>query len=334
MKASPAEEFRARPFQSDDECDHTDQRDADAGGVVSSVGYFTGGAAGAGARGGSVLRRSGNRVRFCRCGCAGIHAKQRNGEDKPANNTHDDNPISLEFYFLELLFSSGQNLIHTHAEVIVQHEHFPARDQPVVYENVDWITGQLVQLYNGPFTQPQHIFNEHSRATQLDLHIQFNILQQVDAGDLRILHHLVEIREFEFIGLRRGDRSGGRRGFGDGGRIIECRLTQQFVNRRLIRCLTRITRGSADWFGRSADGFRRRAGCFSGRSAPFRGSGIAFSGRDITGKRIAAGGGAGFLCREISRCIAGCSSPGCIVLICLSNFFSHGPPSLVLPDST
>src|SRR5438105_2461746 len=79
------------------------------------------------------------------------------------------------------LFShAGHDLIDADAEIIVEDEHFTARDEPFIHEYVHRIARQLVELNHRAFRELQHIFHEHPRAPQLYLHVQIHIAQDID----------------------------------------------------------------------------------------------------------------------------------------------------------
>lgn len=101
--------------------------------------------------------------------------------------------------------------------------------------DVHRIAGKLIELDDRTFAELEHVFDEHARSAQLDLDVQLDVAQQVDARDVRLLQHLVEVRELErvgvdrraaaanTVGVRRRDR-----------RIFEGGLAKQFLDRRVI----------------------------------------------------------------------------------------------------
>jgi len=105
----------------------------------------------------------------------------------------------------------GDDFIDANAEVIVEHQHLTARDEPVVDEDVDR-SRRACPVPRPSLAEFEHILNKHPAAAQLDLHAQFDITQQIDAGDLGILHHLLEIGQFEGMRIRsRGASLGNER---------------------------------------------------------------------------------------------------------------------------
>ena len=48
---------------------------------------------------------------------------------------------------------------HADAEVLVNDDNFPARDQPVVHQDVDGISGKLVQLDDRAVAQRKHVLD-------------------------------------------------------------------------------------------------------------------------------------------------------------------------------
>ena len=56
---------------------------------------------------------------------------------------------------------TGTNMVLTmqnaYAEVVIQNEYFAPGDQAVVYVDIHWITGQLLQRYNGALPQSQYV---------------------------------------------------------------------------------------------------------------------------------------------------------------------------------
>ena len=77
---------------------------------------------------------------------------------------------------------AGDQLGDADAEVVVQHEHFAAGDQPAVDVDVDRVAGQLVERDDGALLELQHVFELHVRAAELDLEVELHVAQQVERG--------------------------------------------------------------------------------------------------------------------------------------------------------
>src|SRR5436190_19243787 len=67
-------------------------------------------------------------------------------------------------------------------EVVVDDEHFPARDEPVVHEDVDRIAHQVVEPDDRARTEFQHVLHVQLRVAELDADLHVHIGQEVQAG--------------------------------------------------------------------------------------------------------------------------------------------------------
>src|SRR4051812_43631513 len=100
------------------------------------------------------------------------HLLRMTPNTKPMSAPLTAPPFTADVRSNHLFFRTRDDLIHADAEVVVEHEHFAARDEPLIHENVHGITGELIELDDRAFAQLQHVFDEHARSAQLDLHVQ------------------------------------------------------------------------------------------------------------------------------------------------------------------
>src|SRR5271168_2304057 len=73
------------------------------------------------------------------------------------------------------------NFGHADAEVVIEHQDLPPRYQPSIYEDVDWVAGQLVERNDRSRLQLQDFFDQQFRPSKLDPQIKFDVLQSVQA---------------------------------------------------------------------------------------------------------------------------------------------------------
>ena len=82
-----------------------------------------------------------------------------------------------------------------HAKMLAEHHHFAFCEATIADVNVDWFTGQSIELHNGSTTKPQDFLHGHVRATEFDRHRQRQVEQHVDRNFCTTERRLDEIRQ-------------------------------------------------------------------------------------------------------------------------------------------
>ncbi len=136
------------------------------------------------------------------------------------------------------------DFVDTAAERVIQNQHLTPRYETIVDENVDWIACELVELDDTSFGQSQYFFDKHFAAPEFDFDVEFDIPQQVDAGNLCGRHCALKVWKIHWHRAGGDGRDahvrGGCRsrlcGAVDGG-IVKSGRGEKLVDRRLIvRC--------------------------------------------------------------------------------------------------
>src|ERR1700722_13158557 len=189
-----------------------------------------------------------------------------------------------------LFFYAGDDFVDSDAEVVVEDEDLAAGDEAFVDEDIDGIAGEFVEFDDASFGEFQDVFDEHAVAAEFDFNVEFDVAEEVDAGDLRVLHDLLEGGEIQRFGV-------GGWGLGDGGGVFEVGLLEQRFE------IHRVNFGG---------GVRNRAGGGGWGVGAIRfgcGSGGGFGGR--FGRRLGGGGTDGFECGDFGEFFGSRGFGGC-----------------------
>ena len=73
---------------------------------------------------------------------------------------------------------SRQQFGHTHAKVVIEHEHFAAGHHSAVDDHVDWIACQFVERNDASAFELEDILEIHLGSPQLDSQVQIDIFQK------------------------------------------------------------------------------------------------------------------------------------------------------------
>ncbi len=66
---------------------------------------------------------------------------------------------------------------NSNAEIVVEHEHFAAGNQPAVHEYVDGIACQFIEGDHRPFAKLEDILDQQLSPSQLYPQIEFDVFQ-------------------------------------------------------------------------------------------------------------------------------------------------------------
>ena len=58
----------------------------------------------------------------------------------------------------------------------------PRGHQPTVHKDIHGVTGQFVERHDGAAPKLQDIFQQHVRAAEFDLNVEFDVAQQIQGG--------------------------------------------------------------------------------------------------------------------------------------------------------